>query len=243
MSNYSFNYYQYKNKIYKKNPFTFSIIFLFIIILLGLCVFLKPTKNKYYKFYFVEIDSCDTYKDAVDVANSLQERGGAGYIFFDKEYHVLASFYAEHDHAKSISNKLKTEYKNTGVLTLEIKKFIKVSSLNSTQNQAVENLTSKLREQTFELENLSNRFDAKKISYNELYIHIENIKKEFNDKHDKYLSAFKNLSKYNLSKEYLEKIKISFDMILNSIEQDISQTLRYHIINIAINYHHLLSCF
>ena len=59
-----FNYYQYKNNINKKNNFSFIIIFLLIILLIGLCVFLAPTAKNLNTFYYVELDKFQTYKQA-----------------------------------------------------------------------------------------------------------------------------------------------------------------------------------
>lgn len=243
MSNYSFDYSQYKNKIYKKNPYSFTLIFLLIIILLGLCVFLKPINNKHYKYYFVEVDCFQTYKDALMLSNSLQERGGAGYVYFDNSYHVLASFYVEYDDAKMVANNIKNEYSNAKVFTIETKKFINNTNLNSAQNKAVKNLLETTKEQIVKLEKFSNKYDIKKLSYTELSIHLKNLQKDYDERQNNFITAFKSYSKYNLAKEYLEEINTSLKAISNESEQNISKALRYHTINIVINRYQFLSCF
>ena len=103
MSNYVFDYCQYRKNLSTKNNFNFITIFLLIIILLGMCVFLKPIKTSKSIFYYVEIDNFQTYKDAQKLSYELQNFGTNSLIFFDKTYHVLVGFYSIKNHAKTVS--------------------------------------------------------------------------------------------------------------------------------------------
>lgn len=66
-------------------------------------------------FYAVEVDSFESYDEAYNLATTLQSKGGAGYITYNKKYKVLSSLYLTYDDAKSVADNIKGEYSNTCV--------------------------------------------------------------------------------------------------------------------------------
>lgn len=241
MDKYIFNYNQYKKSINKKPKNYFSLIFIIIIILLGLCIFLYPKNYNYEKMYFVEIDNFNTYKDANKLANLISNKGGAGYVFYDGKYRVLASFYSNYDNAKKVSENLNKEYKNVSILTVENTKFTPKKQLNKHQNSQVKIVLKTTFEALLKLEKLNLKLDKKTLSENELKLHIKNINDNFQNIYSSFLSYFKNDSKFNIAKKYLNEIKNSMSTL--TADTITSSILRYENIKIGINRNHFLTCF
>ena len=243
MSDYVFNYYQYKNSIPKKNNFNFTIVFFVIIILLSLCVFLKPKPTKLVEFYFVEIDCFQTYQQAINLSNELTLFGGAGYIYFDGNYHVIASFHSSYDDAKSVCKNIKTEYKNSSIFTLSNSPFVEQKNLNISQNNSIKDFIKTAEKTILDMEKYLIMCSKKEIAFNALSIALNETKKDFDLSYNSLLSSFKTNSKLNTMKEYANQISKSISDLCNTSEQNFLAKFRYQIVNIVVNYHHFLSCF
>ena len=68
-----FNYYQYKQKIYKPKKFIFTILFVLIISLSAILSNIK-TDVKIIEFYFIEIGKFSNYTNALNFSISKQEK-------------------------------------------------------------------------------------------------------------------------------------------------------------------------
>ena len=122
MQEYQFNYKEYNKKIYRSSGGgSIAVMVFVIIVLIGLAFFLtkQNIKHKKNEFYFVEINKCLTYKDASDLSIEIQSRAGAGYVFFDGSYHVLANFYLNKADAESVCENLKPDYPTCKVFSLK----------------------------------------------------------------------------------------------------------------------------
>ncbi len=243
MNNYVFNYDQYKKTINKKNKFHFSVIFVLIILLLGLCIFLYPKQTTANNFYFVEIDNFQTYNKANSLANEIKNSGGAGYVYFDGTYHVLASFYSNYKSAEKVVNNLKLDYKNANVFTIETNKFLVNKNLNSSHNNSIKNFLDATHKIILNLEKLNTEFDKKSLQLSELNIHIKNNQEEFDNVYSNLMENLKNNSKFNLAKEYLIQMKSSLSNLSNLENNTASTTLRYETIKLTITRIQFLSCF
>lgn len=243
MTDYIFNYDQYKKTINKKNNFNFSVMFIVIILLLGLCVFLYPKQTNTLNFYFVEIDNFQTYNKANSLANEIKNSGGAGYVYFDGTYHVLASFYSNYKSAEKVVNNLKTDYKSATVFTIETYKFTDKKKLNSSQNKSIKNFLDSTYTMILNLEKLNTNFDKKSLQIEELNIHIKNNQKEFDKAYSSLMEDLKNNSKFNFIKEYLVQMKSSLSNLSNLENNTASSTLRYETVKLVINRIQFLSCF
>ena len=243
MTDYIFNYDQYKKTINKKNGFNFSVMFIVIILLLGLCVFLYPKQTNTLNFYFVEIDNFQTYNKANSLANEIKNSGGAGYVYFDGTYHVLASFYSNYKSAEKVVNNLKSDYKNATVFNIETYKFTDKKKLNSSQNKSIKNFLDTTHTMILNLEKLNTNFDKKSLQIEELKIHIKNNQEEFNNVYSSLIEDLKNNSKFNFIKEYLVQMKNSLSNLSNLENNTASSTLRYETVKLVINRIQFLSCF
>ena len=243
MNNYVFNYDQYKKTINKKNKTSFLLLFFIVIILLGLCIFIYPKKSNTIEFYFVEIDNFQTFKEANNLSLKINESGGAGYVYFDGKYRVLASFYSNYDNAKKVADNLKNDYTNATVFTMETNNFHNIINLNSHQNNSIKNLLETTYKTILQLEDLIINYELKNISNNELNLHIKNHQTEFDEVYNDFINNFNNLSKYNLAKDYLVKMQQCFKNISTIENQNISSNLRYETVKLVILRSQFLSCF
>ena len=66
-------------------------------------------------FYAVEVDSFATYDEANKFATTIQQKGGAGYITYNKEYKVLSSLYVTYNDAKAVADNIKQDYQDATV--------------------------------------------------------------------------------------------------------------------------------
>ncbi len=243
MSDYVFNYSQYKNSIHKKSYLSFLSLFFVIIILLGLCVFIKPRKSTLLEFYFVEVDNFPIYQNAINLCNELNSNGVCGYVYFDGVYHVLVSFYSSYDDAEKVCDNINKDYPNSSVFTISTNRFSNKKDLEKSQNNSIKNFLESTEKIILQLESSLVKFEKGEIQLNNLSLLFKDIKKDFDAHIDNLYIAFKTNSKYNLMKEYANQISKSISNISTFDEQNLSSFLRYEILNIVINRCQFLSCF
>ena len=243
MNNYNFDYNQYHSSINKKNNFSFYVIFLLIIILLGLYVFVKPQKENFNELYFVEIANFETYHQAIGLSQKVISNQAAGYIFFDGKYHVLASFYLNKNDAKKVVENIKNVYANACVFSIQENIFFSQKSLNNKQNKTLRDFINSTKENMIKLQNINLEFDSNKISFNEFKVYLHEIKNSFDDAHIKLTSTFENDLKFNIIKDYAKQMSTSIENIIEANEQNANQIMRYEIISFVINRNYLVSCF
>jgi len=186
MEVYSVNYSQIKKRINSKNnkfSFKFFIIFLIIIVFIGIFTAIKPLKTKNIKFFYVEINSFLNYKEANKLANSVQEQGGAGYIYYDGKYHVLTSLYLKKEDANKVKENLTKDFPTCKILTLEGNLFQR--NYNKFQNEIIMNTINLNQNLIKNLYNLSVEIDINQsLNYTTKFDRIK----------DEYISKTKDLN-------------------------------------------------
>lgn len=242
MNDYKFNYNQYKRTITKNKNISFVLISLLIILLLGICVYLKPTTNNIDKFYFVEIDNFQTYKHAQILSLDLQNYGTNSLIYFDKSYHVLVGFYSNENDAKRVSENLKKSYQNCSILELCFSKNFNRKNLTKNQVTSVENLIKETKKLVLILEDLLNDFITNKTSYNKTKTLIKTCAENFIEASNKFFENFKTDSKYNTTKTHANSILNSISSLSNLEENSFTTIARYEIMKIATTLIKMTNC-
>lgn len=241
MPEYIFNFNEYKKKIKKSTNFNWVFTIVFIIFLLGLNVFFKTNFTPNYDFYFVEIDCVKSFSKANKIANELCIKNGAGYIYFDNNYHVLAGFYKDEASAKTVAENISNEFQNAKIFSISVSKSAtKNAKFNKAKNQ-INSLLSTL----FEIEN--------SLYETSILIETENTNfKTINTKlitlYDKYFNVFDDLkssfaednSAYNILKK-AKTIQTSLLNLTQIDQQELAQKLRYETVNIAVNHTMILN--
>ena len=83
-------------------------------------------------------------------------------------------------------------------------------------------------------------FDKAEIDKTQLALNFKNIKKDFDEYYSNFLSLYKEDSKYNKAKLCLDEISVSLKKLA---DEKNNCNLKYELINFAINYSNILSCF
>lgn len=241
MQEYVFDYRQYKKNVSKKNKFS-PLIFIIIIALLGLAVYLKPSKKLMSCFYFVSAGEYLSYNDAKNVSSEIIEKQGAGFIHYDGTYHVLISFYPTEKSAKNVLEQIKNDYKNACIYKMEIEKFKKIKNFNAEQNELLNNLYIKNNNTIKKLYDLFIDYQKNQLPSNEFLFALKEIERDYS--YSDFDKNFTTNSKYYQCKKYLISIKDSLKNIVIHIEnnQELSK-INYEIIKIAISHQSFFSCF
>ena len=101
-NHYSFDYSQYKAKLNKKPNTNFLWLFLFIVLLLAACVFIKPMKFVFVKFYFIEVGNFQNYNQTIKFSKDLEQNIGKTFVYYDGVYHIFSSVH----YSKETTSKL-----------------------------------------------------------------------------------------------------------------------------------------
>lgn len=235
--NLNFDYNLFKLRFKKTIKISFVSIFLIIIMLMGCVVFFKPNNVDY--LYFIKIDSFTTYKQASNCASSIQNLGGAGYVYFDGSYSIIASYYSNKKSADAVLKNIKTEYKNATILKLEKQKLLNLNY--SSKEKSIIKETVKTTDSNLALLNdLIIQYDKNEITKQKLSLNILQLSSNQSNAYEKFLSSFKNDLKLNKAIKYLNTINECYTSIENTTE---SSTLKYNLVKIAVNLSYLLSSF
>ncbi len=242
MSDYKFNYIEYKKTIGKKSSPTIIILTFVIIFLFGIALFLHPSNNGTYEFYFVQVDSFETYSQANNLSQELQTNNAPGYIFYEGKYRVLASFFTNYDDAEKVAKNLETNYKNATVFTITSKQINK-NNYNFDPNKTIKNLILSTNKIINKLNDLNISFDKQDITYNEVSIKLIELERENDKIYNDFYNFFKKDYTLNSAKKYAQNINLSLQFLKECKEQNISYNLKNELIKIVINHSSFLSCF
>ena len=88
-------------------------------------------------FYAVELDSFNSYDEATKFATAIQQKGGAGYITYNKQYKVLSSLYVTYNDAKAVADNVKAEYTNATVYEIVFIDIKTSDNLSDEQHKAI----------------------------------------------------------------------------------------------------------
>lgn len=240
--------YQFDSKAYKQKIGTGKVggsvlVYIFVcIILMGAIFFLQPkAKTNYDAFYAVEVNNFLNYSSAGELANEIQSRGGAGFVYFDGKYHVFASLYFEKGDAQSVLKNLKAEYPTSKIFEFEFNKKIKLNNLNDAQKAAAKNLVDNGDETLKQIYGNILAFDKLEIEKNELILNFKTIRNRFLDYADAFNAAFSENSKFNKAKSQIAELDLALSNLIDSA--DYSYKLKYELFRFAISYTNILSCF
>lgn len=236
MENYTFDLKEYRKKIVHRRTMPISIIALFIILLIGLAFFLIPKKYSTSKFYFVEINSFLNYSSASELSSEIQSRGGAGFIYYDGSYHVLACYYPTKSEAEAVVENLSTDY-SARIYTLETKKFTKSNSFSKEENLAIEKMINKNIETINSLYASILKIDKGEISLSSFKVYMQDTISNY----ESSLKEFKNFQSLVNYSKYLNKISDSLNSTLSAIESNENYKLKYNLIDIVVNHSKFLS--
>ncbi len=239
MNNYQFNNSQYLKKINNKKIFPIIFLVLIIIITLGFCLLFKSSNTNKIELYFIQLNEFPTYNSASKFAQDVKNNGGAGYIYFDKNYRVFAGLYKSKEDAEKVLKNIQNDYNSSKIYSLSFPYLGKIEK----ENRYIKSYKTSVLKTIFHLEKLCCNFFKNEIHFNELEIHIENTQKSFNISNNDLMKYLGNSPKTNSIKQYMVSIQDSIYKLSKYNELEIIENFRYEIINIAINYFQFLSCF
>ena len=241
MQEYQFDLKEYKKRVANNNyGAPFAILIFVCVLLMGAIFFLKPkTQKNVDALYFVEVNSFLNYSDANTLAQEIQNKNGAGYVYFDGKYHVFASVYPTKTDAKTVCENLKENYQTAKIFELEIK-TINIKNLTELQKECTKNLAEQGKLTFSQIYNNILALDKAEIDRNQAILNFKTIKNNFIDVSNNFNTAFKENSKYNKAKNYLSAINTSLDNLAN---EKSACNYKYELINYAINFLNILNCF
>lgn len=236
MQEYNFNYLDYKKRL--KNPIKFNFVFitLILILLLGTCVFFNQNRQGFSTYYFVEVGEYSTFSQANKTASEVTLKSGAGFVYFDKSYHVLAGFYLTQESAKTVSKNIANEYPNTKIFTLSAAKFNNKKTYSKTENSTIKNVIENNQNTINSIYQLSLSLDKNELSFNSAITQILALKDDFVCSQKLFEDTFKNEKIYFNTNKKLNEICNSLTRLTKSTEQELKQKIKYELINITITH-------
>ncbi len=242
MQEYVFDYTSYKNKIKnsssnilsaspkQREKFGFVFVSILIIFLLATVVLIKQKSVKKQSFYFVQIGEFGSFSQANKQANQAMQLGGAGYVYFDNNYHTLVGFYLSYEDAEKVSKNINSDFPNAKVFEISTQKFSKRA-----HPKIVNNLNTTLSKLTQELYQLSIDFDTNK-NFKNTHLKLSNLTDNFNSDFDSFKKEFGDDTSNLNCKKKLNNINQSLSRICQAEEAELPQKMRYELINIVVNY-------
>jgi len=222
-----FNYYQYKQKIYKPKKFVFTILFVMIISLSAVLLNIKTDIN-IIEFYFIEIGKFSNYTEALDFSILKQENDNTFcYIYFDNYYHVFSSFHSDIEQAKNEIKNFNTE-ENCKIFSISTNKISKQKSFSKNQNNLLKNIFQLF----IKVNKLTNLQSNEKIE--DIKFHVENLISPFEDLIDEFNKEFKNDFNIKTLIKNLNNIKIFMEKILNFQGENFTENFKFNLIKIAM---------
>ena len=241
--NFTFNENEYKKRTQKTSSVYFSFLIIIIIILSSLLIFIKPTKPNSIQFYFVEAKTFSTYQQAYTFAQEIQKTNGAGYIYYNKQYHILLNFYNNKKDAESVTDNLKDDCPNAKIYQIEAKNLKNIKNISKKQEKSAKNLSNTTISIINSLNKLSINYDKNEISNQQILTKTKQLKDIYKNSYNDFLNNFNKNSKFNTAKEYAFNILSNFDFIINYNEENFSQIYKYALIDIVLNYSSFSFCF
>lgn len=234
MTNYEFDYHQYRKHLNNRSGFPVSIILVTIILLVGVMVYLKPSIIEKTDFYFVEVGSFNKFSSASNLATETQQKGGAGYIYFDNNYHVFVNLYLKKQDAEAVVNNIKNEYNNAKIFKISSKKYKNNKNFTQKQINIIKN-TLKTNLSTIEtISQISQNYDKNLISDIEIKNDYLMLKNNYENQQIIFSSTFSD----RVSNEY---INATSEILRNYASKDLNgNSIKYSLIKITLNHISLL---
>lgn len=222
-----FNYYQYKQKIYKPKKFIFTILFVLIISLSAVLSNIK-TDVKIIELYFIEIGKFSNYTNALNFSISKQEKENTFYyIYFDNYYHVFSSFHLDIKQAKNEIKNFNTK-ENCKIFSISTNKISKQKRFSKNQNNLLKNIFQLF----IKVNKLTNFQLDKKIE--DIKFYVKNLISPLDDFIDEFNKEFKNDFNIKTLIKNLNNIKIFMEKISNFQDENFTENFKFNLINIAM---------
>lgn len=224
MKTYIFNYRQYRKKLNKVSISSF--IFLIIVVILSLVLYTNflPKKEKFFNYHLVEIASFQTYSEASNFSIKIKNLNGAGYIFYDQKYRVIACGFSDLKDAKSVVKNLNSNFKNSCVFTVKISKK-NFKNLDQKTKQNFEKFLNNSNTFIHSIFNLNLKLDKKEIELNKLLTQLKICVENYSYVLDDFIEKYKHYSFINPYKSSLKKIKENTNYLNNLSNKNFSSVL------------------
>lgn len=191
-------------------------------------------------FYAVEVANFETYDDAYNFATTLQAKGGAGYITYNKKYKVFSSLYLTYDNAKSVADNLKNEYADACVYEIVLPEIKLPDDISDTQKTALTNCFAITKSTLYTMTNIYLGIDKAEISDSNAYSMISTLYDDCATQLDSIRTSFHSLdtAQYLKLKMYLTDFASNIASIakLDLKGMELSQIIKYQQIKCAYLY-------
>ncbi len=217
----------------------FVIIIVALTLLFGAALFLMQKKDEYTNLYFVEMGVFSNYNDAQKLSTTIKQQAGAGYIYFDTSYHVLANFYFNKSDAEKVCENLIPHHPSAKVFTLSIKK-LKYNKITSKNQQCLVDFYDSCNDVLSSLSKANIRYDnntdSLRVYATNLGLILEKLSPSINDmktnfKEHKYSSLLTYANNINENLNNFDDENYIID----------KQKMRYSTIDIAINFYNFFN--
>ena len=191
-------------------------------------------------FYAVQVATFDDYDDAYTFAIQLQNKGGAGYITYNKEYKVLASMYLTYNDAKSVAENMKDEYNQARVYEIVLPDITMPDDLTKEQEKAITNSFAITKSTLATMSNIYLGLDKGEIKDSTARTMMSSLYDDSIDQVDSIRTSFHSLdtAKHLKHRMYLTNFASNIADICNiSVSgMELSQIIKYKQIKCAFLY-------
>lgn len=165
-------------------------------------------------FYAVELDSFDSYNEANKFATNIQQKGGAGYITYNKEYKVLSSLYVTYNDAKAVADNVKQDYPDATVYEIVFVDVKLPDDLTSEQHNAITTSLEVIKSAISTMTNIYLGIDTGELSNETAHSMLQTL-------YDDSVTQAESISSAFHSKD--EAIYLKYKMYLTDFASNISQ--------------------
>ncbi|MFQ6724079.1 MAG: SPOR domain-containing protein [Clostridia bacterium] len=191
-------------------------------------------------FYAVELNSFDNYDQAYDFATSIQTKGGAGYITYNKKYKVLSSLYLTYDDAKSVADNAKGEYVNACVYEIALPEICVPDNITAEQQKVITTSFAVIKSVISTMTNIYLGIDKGEVKDNTAKTMLCTLYDDCTSQADSVRTAFHSLdtAQYLKYKMYLTNFASNIADITNIELQgvELSQIIKYQQIKCTFLY-------
>ena len=182
-------------------------------------------------FYAVELDSFSTYDEASKFASAIQQKGGAGYITYNKEYKVLSSLYVTYNDAKAVADNVKQDYTNATVYEIVFVDVKLLNDLTSEQHKVITTSLEVIKSAISTMTNIYLGLDTGELSNETAHSMLQTLYDDSVTQSQSISSAFhsKDEAVYLKHKMYLTDFAHNISQICNIDMQgmELSQIIKY----------------
>lgn len=165
-------------------------------------------------FYAVELDSFDSYEEASKFATTIQQKGGAGYITYNKEYKVLSSLYVTYNDAKAVADNVKQDYTNARVYEIVFVDVTIADDLTNEQHKAITTSLEVIKSAIATMTNIYLGLDTGELSNGTAHSMLQTL-------YDDSVTQAQSISTAFHSKD--EAVYLKYKMYLTDFASNISQ--------------------